>query len=254
MTTSSLYREYFCQYNFGIAFARFESFYRNTVSCDYWLPYYYWQTTCFFGASAFFNFMTKGLIFLKLLEERILSEGQVLPGNVLKIGSFLNQQIDTGLLMAMGREVARLFEGCGVTKVLTVEASGIAIAVAIGAAIGVPAVFAKKQPTGNMSGDTFDAEVYSYTHKKTYHILVPQSYISSADKVLIADDFLATGNALFGLRDIVEQAGATVVGFTTEVEKGFQGGGDKLRAEGFRVESLAVVEQMDEGRIVFRPQ
>lgn len=191
---------------------------------------------------------------MKALEEKILREGQVLPGNVLKVGSFLNQQIDAVLLKAMADETARLYEGEKITKILTVEASGIAFAAAVAMRLGVPMVFAKKHPSANVSGEQYTSAVYSYTHKKTYNVAVTKDYISEDDKVLITDDFLAGGNALRGLIDIVRQAGATVVGCCTEIEKGFQGGGDGLRKEGFRIESLAIIESMNENGISFRKQ
>lgn len=191
---------------------------------------------------------------MKALEDKILKEGSVLPGHILKVGSFLNQQLDVAFLMEMGQEIARLYEGSGITKVLTVEASGIAIAVAAGAAIGVPAVFAKKHQTANVSGKTFSATVHSYTHNTDYNIVVAADYLSPDDRVLIVDDFLANGKALCGLFDIVEQAGATAVGAAVAIEKGFQQGGDSLRAAGRRVESLAIVDSMTEDSLTFRPQ
>lgn len=189
---------------------------------------------------------------MKSLEEKILCEGTVLDGGVLKVGSFLNQQIDTKFLGEMGEEIARLYSDCEITKILTVEASGIAIAAAAGLSIGVPMVFAKKSKTVNVSGETYCAKVYSFTHKVENTILVPKSYISPEDKILIVDDFLAMGEAFEGLISICEQAGASVVGCTAAVEKGFQGGGDRLRSRGIRVHSLAVIDDMSNGVIKFR--
>jgi xanthine phosphoribosyltransferase len=190
---------------------------------------------------------------MRALEEKIEREGTVLPGNVLKVGSFLNQQIDTAFLKEMAVEVKRIFSGVEITKVLTVEASGIAFATAVALELGVPMVFAKKHPSANVSGEQYAAAVYSYTHKTTYNITVSKSYLSKEDKVLIADDFLANGNALKGLIGIVEAAGASVAGCCAEIEKGFQGGGDELRQAGYRVESLAIVDRMDDdGTIAFR--
>ena len=189
---------------------------------------------------------------MKALEEKIEKEGIVLPGNVLKVGSFLNQQIDTVFLGEMAKEVKELFKGETVTKVLTVEASGIAFATAVALELKVPMVFAKKHPSANVSGEQYFSPVYSFTHKTTYDIAVSKEYLQKEDKVLITDDFLANGNALKGLIDIVNQAGATVVGCCAEIEKGFQGGGDGLRKEGYKVESLAIVESMENGKIVFR--
>ena len=191
---------------------------------------------------------------MKALEEKILKEGTVLPGHILKVGSFLNQQMDVDFLMEMGREIARLFDGEGITKILTIESSGIAVAVAAGAAMHVPAVFAKKNKSSNVSGDVYVTKVHSYTHNTDYDITVAQEYISADDRVLFVDDFLANGKALEGLLDIVNQAGAVAVGAAVAIEKGFQQGGDSLRATGLRVESLAIVESMDDHTLTFRPQ
>jgi xanthine phosphoribosyltransferase len=190
---------------------------------------------------------------MKALEEKILKEGTVLAGGVLKVGSFLNQRIDTVLLSQMAEEAQRLFAGEKITKVLTVEASGIAFAAAVAMRLGVPMVFAKKHPSANVTGEQYSFPVYSFTHKRTYEIAVSKAYLNKEDKVLITDDFLAGGNALKGLIDIVKQAGATVVGCCAQIEKGFQGGGDELRQAGYRVESLAIVDRMDDdGTIAFR--
>ena len=188
---------------------------------------------------------------MKLLEERILSDGRVLPGGILKVGSFLNQQIDTALLREMAKELHRLFGGEGVNKILTIEASGIAIAAVTGVEFGCPMVFAKKSKTKNISGEVYAAEVVSFTHGNTSTVVVSKAYLRAGERVLLIDDFLATGAALFGLRDLVEQAGGTVAGAGIAIEKVFQGGGDKLRAEGMRVESLAKIASMDENGIVF---
>lgn len=189
---------------------------------------------------------------MKALEEKILKEGQVLPGNILKVGSFLNHQLDVDFLMEMGGEIARLFKNDGVTRILTVETSGIAIAMAAAAVMHVPVVFAKKHKTGNLSGELYTTVVHSYTHGVDYNIVVDTEYINKDDRILIVDDFLANGKALLGLIDIVGQAGATVVGCSCAIEKGFQQGGDKLRAQGIRVESLAIVESMDDTTLTFR--
>ncbi len=199
-----------------------------------------------------FFFLEGWLYIMKAMEEKIVKEGKVLPGNILKVGSFLNQQIDVNFLMEMGREVARLFAGAGVTKIMTIEASGIAVAVAVGAAMGVPAVFAKKHHTGNLSGDLYKTVVHSYTHNTDYNIVVSKEYIKPDDCVLIVDDFLANGCAIEGLLDIIGQAGASVAGAAIAIEKGFQHGGDKLREQGIRVESMAIVESMQDGNIAFR--
>ena len=192
------------------------------------------------------------MIFIRALEQKILAEGKILPGEVLKVGSFLNQQIDTKLLKDMGDEIARLYEGNNVTKVLTIESSGIAIAYAAGLAMGLPVVFAKKHSSSNLSGNILTSKVYSYTHQQTYDIMVSGDYITSNDTVLIVDDFLAKGNALKGLIDIVNQAGAKLAGCAIAIEKGFQGGGDELRAKGVRVESLAIIDKMTDDSLEFR--
>ena len=181
------------------------------------------------------------------LEEKILREGEVLPGGILKVGGFLNQQIDTAFMTKMGVEGARLYKDAGVTKVLTVEASGIALAFAVAQQLNVPMVFAKKYGAANISGDVYKSSVYSFTHKQTFDIVVSKSYI-----VLICDDFLAKGNALNGLIHIVEQSGAELAGACIAIEKSFQGGGDLLREEGIRVESLAIIESVEDDEIRFR--
>lgn len=188
---------------------------------------------------------------MRALEEKIVKEGQVLAGNVLKVGSFLNQRIDTVFMTEMGKEAASLFSGREITKVLTVEASGIPFAFAVASAIGVPMVFAKKHASANVSGALYRASVYSYTHQRTYEIVVSREYINENDKLLLVDDFLANGNALKGMIAIAGEAGAEVVGCCAAIEKGYQGGGDELRAKGYHVESLAIVESMDDG-LVFR--
>ena len=192
------------------------------------------------------------LYIMKAMEEKIIKEGKVLPGNILKVGSFLNQQIDVDFLMEMGREVSRLFKDAGVTKVITIEASGIAVAVAVGAAMGVPAVFAKKHHTGNLSGDLYKTVVHSYTHNTDYNIVVYKDYVKSDDCFLIVDDFLANGCAIEGLIDIINQANAKVAGAAIAIEKGFQHGGDNLREQGIRVESMAIINSMEDGKIIFR--
>lgn len=188
------------------------------------------------------------------LEEKILKEGKVLPGNILKVGSFLNHQIDVDFIMEMGKEIERLFLGEKITKILTIETSGIPIAVAAAAAMHIPVVFAKKHKTSNVSGDVYKTVVHSYTHGTDYTVVVESDYLSDKDNVLIVDDFLANGKALKGLLDIVAQAGAASAGAVCAIEKGFQHGGDELRADGVRVESLAIIDSMEDGRVVFRKQ
>lgn len=192
---------------------------------------------------------------MDLLKERIVKDGQVFPGNILKVDSFLNHQIDVELLTKIGEEFYRLFEGCGVNKVLTIEASGIGIGFAAAKAFGCPLVFAKKSKTKNIAGQVYTSKVASFTHGNVSDILVSKDFLKPVDRVLIVDDFLAVGNALVGLIDLVRQAGAELAGCGIVIEKGFQGGGDKLRSEGIRVESLAIVDSMDSetGSICFRP-
>lgn len=189
---------------------------------------------------------------MKQLEEMILREGTVLPGEILKVGSFLNQRIDTKLLAQMGDEIARLFDGCGVNKILTIEASGIAIAVAAGMSMDVPVLFAKKHKTSNVDGSVYSTVVHSFTHNEDYNVVVSRDYLSAGDQVLLVDDFLANGKALAGLMDLCDQAGATVAGIAIAIEKCFTGAGDSLRADGVKLESLAMIESMSEDSVVFR--
>ena len=189
---------------------------------------------------------------MKSLEDMILKEGIVLNSDVLKVGSFLNQQIDVDIVTQMGDEISRIYKDDAVTKILTIEASGIAIAFAAGQKLGCPVVFAKKSKTSNVSGEVFTASVYSFTHDVTNNIIVPSQYLSSDDRVVIVDDFLANGAALEGLIEIVRQSGAKLVGCTCAIEKGFQHGGDKLREQGIRIESLAIIDKMSPEAIVFR--
>lgn len=189
---------------------------------------------------------------MKSLEEKILREGIVLDGDILKVGSFLNQQIDIDFLFKMGDEIARAFADEHITKVLTVEASGIAIAVAAAHYINVPVVFAKKSKTINVHGEVYSARVHSYTHCIDNNIIVPKDYLGQNDKVLIIDDFLANGKAFEGLIEIAKQAGSQIAGCAVAIEKGYQGGGDNLRAKGYKVHSLAVIDEMSAGGIKFR--
>jgi len=189
---------------------------------------------------------------MKALEEKILKEGTVLPGHILKVGSFLNHQLDVDFIMEMGEEISNLFCNDKVTKILTVETSGIPIAFAAAAKMHVPVVFAKKHKTGNLSGEVYSTIVHSYTHGVDYTIVVESKYINENDRVLIVDDFLANGKAIEGLIDIISQAGAVTVGASCAIEKGFQEGGDNLRKQGLKVESLAIVESMDDTSLTFR--
>lgn len=189
---------------------------------------------------------------MRLMEEMILSQGKVLSGGVLKVGSFLNQQIDISLLRACGEEIRRLYGEEGVTKVLTIEASGIAIAAAAAMALDVPMVFAKKHKSSNVDGDVYSTVVHSFTHGTDYNVVVSRDYLTAGDTVLLVDDFLANGAALRGLVALCGQAGAKVAGAAIAIEKCFQNGGDALRAEGLRVESLACIASMSDAGITFR--
>lgn len=193
---------------------------------------------------------------MNFLEERIMKDGVVREGNVLKVDSFLNHQIDISLLEQMGQEFKKRFAGKTVTKILTIEASGIGIACIVARYFGVPVLFAKKTQSVNVDGDKYQADVESFTHKCTNHVFVSKRYLSKDDKVLIIDDFLARGSALIGLTEIVKQAGAEVVGIGIAIEKGFQEGGQLIRSKGFQLESLAIVDSMDaaNGTIKFREQ
>ena len=193
---------------------------------------------------------------MNFVEQRILQEGVVKPGNVLKVDTFLNHQIDVAFLDEIARELKCRFADAPITKVLTIETSGIAIACSVAREFGVPVVFAKKSKSVNMDGQMYVAEVESYTHKKTNQVIVAKKFISKTDRVLIVDDFLANGCALQGLISLVDAAGAEVVGCGIVVEKGFQEGGHRIRNLGFRLESLAIVESMNDetGEIVFRAQ
>jgi xanthine phosphoribosyltransferase len=193
---------------------------------------------------------------MNFLEERIIKDGIVKPGNVLKVDSFLNHQMDIELMQEMGREFKRRFENKKVTKVLTIEASGIGIACFVAKEFGVPMVFAKKSKSINLDGDMYTAEVESFTHKNKNQVIVSKRFISPDDHILIIDDFLANGCALQGLMQIVEQAGATVSGLGIAIEKGFQIGGKVIRNLGYQLESLAIVDAMNDetGEITFREQ
>lgn len=190
---------------------------------------------------------------MKLLEEKIAAEGTVIGSDILKVDMFLNHQIDPILVDEMGKEFYRLFKDCGATKIVTVESSGISIAVAAARYFAVPALFAKKATHKNVGNDIYTAKCYSFTHGKEYLMNISKKYLSAEDKVLIIDDFLAGGNACNALLDIIEQAGAEVVGIGIAIEKGFQPGGRALREKGYKVRSLAIVDKMNDGEISFRP-
>ena len=191
---------------------------------------------------------------MKLLEERIRKDGTVKAGNVLKVDSFLNHQMDIDLFNEMGKEWARLFADRKITKILTLEASGIGIACVAAQHFHVPVVFAKKSQSVNIDGEVYSTKIESFTHKRVYDVIVSKKFLHPEDHILIIDDFLANGCALEGLIDIVNKAGASVEGVGIAVEKGFQKGGDLIRSKGIRVESLAIVESMDDktGEITFR--
>lgn len=189
---------------------------------------------------------------MKLLEDRILKDGRVYPGDVLKVDSFLNHCIDVPFISELGREFYRLYKDAGVNKILTIEASGIGVACLTAAYFSSPVVFAKKGETSNQSSDVYTAEVYSYTHRKHYGVRVSKEYLSPEDRVLVIDDFLATGSALDALLKLVSDAGATLCGVGIVIEKAFQPGGDELRKKRIRVESLARIASMsDDGTLTF---
>jgi len=191
---------------------------------------------------------------MKLLEDRIRKDGVVRPGNILKVDGFLNHQMDIHLFCELGKEFKRRFADEEITKILTIEASGIGIACIVAQYFDVPVLFAKKSKTKNIAGDVYTARVESYTHGRIYDIIVSKQYLNKDDKVLLIDDFLANGKALEGLAELVSAAGATLVGAGIAVEKGFQVGGDIIRSKGIHLESLAIVESMNDetGEIVFR--
>ena len=184
---------------------------------------------------------------MQLLEERILKDGKVFPGNVLKVDSFLNHQVDVELINEIGKEFYRLFKDCGVNKIFTIEASGIGIACITAQYFHVPVVFGK-----NIAADVYSTPIKSFTHGKTYDVIVSQEFLNKDDRILIIDDFLAQGCALNGLIELIKSAGAQIVGAGIVIEKAFQQGGDLIRSEGVRVESLARIESMtDDGKITF---
>ena len=193
---------------------------------------------------------------MKLLKDRILKDGVVKPGNILKVDSFLNHQMDITLINEIGKEFKRRFSDCPITKILTIEASGIGIACIAAQYFDVPVVFAKKAQSVNLDGEMYTTKVESFTHNKVYDVIVSKKFLTKEDKVLLIDDFLANGNALKGLIEIVKSAGAELIGAGIVIEKGFQKGGADLRAQGVHLESLAIVDSMDDvtGKINFREQ
>ncbi len=189
---------------------------------------------------------------MQLLEDRILKDGKVFPGNVLKVDSFLNHQVDVELINEIGKEFYRLFKDCGVNKIFTIEASGIGIACITAQYFHVPVVFAKKTLSKNIAADVYSTPIKSFTHGNTYDVIVSQEFLNKDDKILIIDDFLAQGCALSGLIELIKSADAEIVGAGIVIEKAFQQGGALIRSEGIRVESLAKIESMtDDGKITF---
>ena len=186
------------------------------------------------------------------LKERIIKEGKVLPGNIVKVDGFLNHRIDCKLMADIADEFAKLFDLSKVDLILTAEASGIALAAICAYRYGLPMVFAKKAKSDNIEGGLYQSDIFSYTYKKKVTLLVSKEWLRSDDKVLVIDDFMANGEAMRGLCDIITAAGATLVGIGCAVEKGFQGGGDRLRAAGVNLKSLAIIESAEPGNIVFR--
>lgn len=191
---------------------------------------------------------------MQLLKERILKDGIIKPGNILKVDSFLNHQMDIPFINELGKEFKRRFADCTVTKILTIEASGIGIAALTAQYFQVPVVFAKKAQSLNLDGEMYTAKVESFTHKKVYDVILSKKFLAASDHVLILDDFLANGCALKGLIQIVRDSGAALAGAGVVIEKGFQGGGDELRRMGIRLESLAIIDSMTSDSLVFREE
>ena len=186
------------------------------------------------------------------LQERIITEGKVLPGDIIKVDGFMNHRVDVKLMRHLAQDIKAHFAGRDITKVMTVEASGIPLATITADELGVPLVFAKKAKSDNIEGGLVKSEIFSYTYKKKVTLIVSAEWLSPDDKILIVDDFMANGEAMRGLVDIISQVGAELVGIGIAIEKGFQGGGDRLREKGVDVYSLAIVEHAEPGNIVFR--
>ena len=191
---------------------------------------------------------------MQQLKDRIIKEGRVLPGNIIKVDGFLNHRVDTALMSDMADEFAKYFDVKNITMVLTAEASGIALATICAQRYGVPMVFAKKAKSDNIEGGLYQSDIFSYTYKKKVTLLVSQDWITKDDRVLVIDDFMAKGYAMRGLIDIVNKAGATLAGIGVAVEKGFQDGGDSLRREGYPIKSLAIIDSVEDGVIRFREE
>ena len=191
---------------------------------------------------------------MQLLKDRIAQEGKVLPGSIVKVDGFLNHRVDVMLLRELAKEIKAHFGGREITAIMTVEASGIPLATICAAEMGLPLIFAKKAKSDNIEGGLFKSEIMSYTYNKKVTLIVSAEWLHKGDKILIVDDFMARGEAMRGLVGIIEQAGAELVGIGIAVEKGFQGGGDKLRAMGYDVRSLAIIEDTADGKIRFRDE
>ena len=191
---------------------------------------------------------------MQQLKDRIIKEGRVLPGNIIKVDGFLNHRVDTALMCDIADEFAKYFDVNNITMVLTAEASGIALATICAQRYGVPMVFAKKAKSDNIEGGLYQSDIFSYTYKKKVTLLVSQDWITQDDRPLILDDFMAKGYAMRGLIDIVNKAGATLAGIGVAVEKGFQDGGDSLRREGYPIKSLAIIDSVEDGVIRFREE
>lgn len=191
---------------------------------------------------------------MQLLKERIRNEGKILPGNIVKVDGFLNHRVDTQLMAEIAKEFKRRFADQEITMILTAEASGIALATVCAQEFGVPMVFAKKAKSDNIEGGLYQSDIFSYTYKKKVTLLVSKDWITSKDKVLIVDDFMANGEAMRGLCDVVKLAGAELVGIGIAVEKGFQHGGDRIREAGINIQSLAIIDSADENGFVFREE
>ena len=191
---------------------------------------------------------------MQILKDRIRKDGVIPEGNVLKVDRFLNHQMDVELFAEIGKELKKRFHDCEINKILTIEASGIGIACIVAQSFGCPVVFAKKNKTKNIAGEVYTSKVESFTHGRVYDIIVSKEFLGPQDKVLLIDDFMANGKAMEGLIDLVRDSGATLEGAAVVIEKGFQPGGDRIRSKGVRLESLAIVDRMDEktGEIVFR--
>lgn len=190
---------------------------------------------------------------MKFMEDRILKDGQVRPGEILKVDSFLNHQLDVAFLQEIGKAFYERYKDAGITKIITVEASGIAIACITAQYFGVPVVFAKKAKSKNLDGDLFVSTAHSYTYARNFNITLSRKFLTSKDRVLLIDDFMARGEAMKALISICHTAGASIAGIGIAIEKGFQGGGDALRDQGYDLTSCAVIDRMDEKTLVFRP-